>query len=52
MAALTPIIVLRTLVLNGLLGIAFGHLYRTRGLESAMISHFSADLLLHVVLAF
>ena len=49
---LTPVIILRTVVLNGLLGIAFGYLYWTRGLESAMLSHFSADLLLHVVLAF
>jgi hypothetical protein len=48
----TSIIVLRTLTLNGLLGIAFGYLYWTRGLESAMFSHFCADLLLHVVLAF
>jgi membrane protease YdiL (CAAX protease family) len=38
-------------VLNGLLGLAFGYLYWTRGLESAMLSHFSADLLLHVILA-
>jgi membrane protease YdiL (CAAX protease family) len=52
MAPLTTIIVLRTIVLNGLLGIAFGYLYWKRGLESAMLSHFSADLLLHVVLAF
>src|SRR5450759_4687019 len=51
MAPLTPIIVLRTLALNGLLGIAFGYLYWTRGLESAMASHFCADLCLHVVLA-
>jgi len=52
MAPLTTIIILRTIVLNGLLGIAFGYLYWKRGLESAMLSHFSADLLLHVVLAF
>jgi membrane protease YdiL (CAAX protease family) len=52
MAPLTGIIVLRTIVLNGLLGIAFGYLYWKRGLESAMLAHFSADLLLHVVLAF
>lgn len=51
MAHLTPIIVLRTVALNGLLGIAFGYLYWTRGLEAAMVSHFCADLSLHVVLA-
>ena len=52
LAPLTPLIVARAVVLNGLLGVAFGYLYRTRGLESAMLSHFSADLLLHVILAF
>ena len=51
LAPLTPLIVVRAVVLNGLLGLAFGYLYWTRGLESAMLSHFSADLLLHVVLA-
>ncbi len=49
--ALTPLIVLRAIVLNGLAGIAFGYLYFTRGLESAMISHFSADIVLHVLFA-
>lgn len=48
---LTPLIIVRALVLNGLVGIGFGYLYCTRGLESAMLSHFSADLLLHVFLA-
>ena len=51
LAPLTPLIIVRAVVLNGLLGIGFGYLYCTRGLESAMLSHFSADLLLHVVLA-
>jgi len=48
---LTPLFVTRAIVLNGLLGVAFGYLYMTRGLESAMISHFSADIVLHVLLA-
>jgi membrane protease YdiL (CAAX protease family) len=48
---LTPLIVVRAIVLNGLLGIALGYLYFTRGLESAIISHFSADIVLHVLLA-
>jgi membrane protease YdiL (CAAX protease family) len=41
--------VARAVVLNGLAGIAFGYLYWTRGLESAMLSHFSADIILHVI---
>ena len=48
---LTPLVITRAVVLNGLLGIVFGWLYWKRGLESAMISHFSADIVLHVLLA-
>ena len=48
---LTPLVILRAIVLNGLGGIAFGYLYWKRGLESAMIAHFSADIVLHVLLA-
>ena len=48
---LTPLVIVRTVVLNGLLGILFGWLYWRRGLEAAMISHFSADIVLHVLLA-
>ncbi|HSL44277.1 MAG TPA: CPBP family intramembrane glutamic endopeptidase [Anaerolineales bacterium] len=48
---ITPLVIIRAIVLNGLLGIAFGWLYWKRGLEAAMISHFSADLILHVLLA-
>ena len=49
---LTPLVIVRAVVLNGLLGIAFGYLYWKRGFEAAMLSHFSADLVLHVLLAF
>ena len=48
---LTPLVVLRAVVLNGVVGIAAGYLYFTRGLESAMLSHFSADIILHVLFA-
>jgi hypothetical protein len=46
---LTPILVIRTLVLNSLAGVVFGWLYWRRGLEAAMVAHFSADLVLHVL---
>ncbi|HXD11531.1 MAG TPA: CPBP family intramembrane glutamic endopeptidase [Anaerolineales bacterium] len=48
---LTPLIILRAIVLNGVVGIVCGWLYQTRGLEAAMMSHFSADIVLHVLLA-
>jgi membrane protease YdiL (CAAX protease family) len=48
---LTALVITRTVLLNGLIGVVCGWLYWKRGLESAMISHFSADLVLHVLLA-
>ena len=46
---LEAIVVLRTLLLNGIAGVVFGWLYWKRGLEMAMLSHFSADIVLHVI---
>jgi hypothetical protein len=48
---LTPLVVARAVVLNGVIGVVCGWLYWKRGLESAMIAHFSADIVLHVLLA-
>ena len=48
---LTPLVITRAIVLNGLAGVAFGWLYWKRGLESAIAAHFSADIVLHVLLA-
>lgn len=48
-AVVTPYLVVRSLLLNGLAGIVFGWLYWRRGLEAAMLSHFTADVTLHVV---
>lgn len=48
---LSPLVILRAVTLNGLIGIAFGYLYFKHGLESAMLSHFTADIVLHVLLA-
>jgi membrane protease YdiL (CAAX protease family) len=45
---LTTLVVLRAVLLNGIPGVVFGLLYWKRGLESAMVSHFAADLILHV----
>jgi len=45
----TPLVVIRAIVLNGSLGMAFGWLYWRYGLESAMVAHFSADIALHVI---
>ena len=38
---LTPLVITRALLLNGLGGIVFGWLYWKRGLLAAMLAHFS-----------
>jgi membrane protease YdiL (CAAX protease family) len=43
------VVVARTLLLNGIAGLVFGWFYVRHGLESAMVSHFAADLVLHVI---
>ena len=45
---LDTVVVTRTLLLNGIAGLVFGWFYVRHGLESAMLSHFCADLVLHV----
>ncbi|MHC4585000.1 MAG: CPBP family intramembrane glutamic endopeptidase [Planctomycetota bacterium] len=47
---ITPVVVIRAIVLNGIAGIVFGWLYWKKGLEAAIISHFSTDIILHVIL--
>lgn len=47
---LTPIVILRTLALNMIVAIPAGWLYWRRGLLVAMLAHFAADLVLHVLL--
>ena len=50
--SLTGIVIVRAIVLNGIGGIIFGWLYWKKGLESAMIAHFSADIVLHIITPF
>ena len=49
---LTPLVVTRALVLNGFAGLVFGLVYWRFGLEAAMVAHFSADIVLHVITPF
>lgn len=46
---ITPLVVIAALLLNGIAGIAFGYLYRRRGLEAAMIAHFIGDFVIWVL---
>ena len=42
-------VIARTVVLNAIGGVVFGWLYWKRGLEMAVLSHFAADIVLHVL---
>ncbi|MEJ2708015.1 MAG: CPBP family intramembrane metalloprotease [Anaerolineales bacterium] len=46
---LTPWVIARAVVLNGIAGIVFGVLFWQYGLLAAMIAHFTMDILLHVI---
>jgi hypothetical protein len=49
MVALTPLLVIRTILLNALGGILFGWLFWRRGLEVAMVAHAAAHVGFFVV---
>jgi len=52
-SALTDItftVIVRAIVLNGIGGVVFGWLYWKKGLVSAMVAHFTVDIVLHVIL--
>jgi membrane protease YdiL (CAAX protease family) len=46
---LTPMVVGRALLLNGIPGVACGYLYMRYGLEAAMLLHFSLDIIIHLI---
>jgi len=50
LTAITPAIIVRAVLMNGVAGVAFGWLYWKKGLESAMIAHCSCDIALHTIL--
>jgi membrane protease YdiL (CAAX protease family) len=46
---LTPSLVVTVIGLNAFVALGFGYLYWSRGLEAAMLAHFTADLVLHLI---
>ena len=46
---ITPLVVVAAIIFNGIAGVAFGYLYRRRGLESAIVAHFTADFVIYVL---
>jgi len=49
LSTITPLLVIRALLLNSIAGIGFGYLYWKKGLLYTMITHFFADIALHVI---
>jgi len=49
LTTITPIIIARAILLNGVGGVIFGWLYWKKGLESAMIAHFTTDIVILVI---
>ncbi len=47
---ITSLVILRALILNGIAGVVFGWLFWKKGLESAIIAHFTADIFLITLL--
>ena len=46
---ITAVVVTYAVLLNGILGVGCGVLFRRHGLECAMLAHFTADIVLHVM---
>lgn len=49
---LTPLVLIRAFLLNGIGGVVFGFLYWKKGLESAIVAHIFADVLLYGLFPF
>jgi hypothetical protein len=45
----TPLLIVRAILLNGIVGVATGYLFWTYGLEAAMLAHFSGDIVIHII---
>lgn len=46
---LTPLAIFAIMFLKGAAGLVFGHLCWARGVEAAILAHFSADFVMHII---
>jgi len=49
MVTLSPAIISKVMLGNGISGVVFGYLYWKRGLEASLTAHFTGDIVLHVI---
>lgn len=47
---LTPVIIARCFILNGVPGFLFGELYRKHGIHYAMVAHAGAHVVMHIIM--
>ena len=47
--AITATVIIRAILLNGVVAVIYGWLYWKKGLEAAVIAHFSTDIVIHVI---
>jgi membrane protease YdiL (CAAX protease family) len=52
LTAITWEVIVRAILLNGVAAMAYGWLYWKKGLEAAMIAHFTTDIVIHVITPF
>lgn len=45
---ITPLFIVAVISLNAIAALGFGYLFWKRGIEAAMLAHFSANIILHV----
>ncbi len=50
LTAITPLVIARAIVLNGVGGLVFGWLYWKKGLEYSIVAHFTADIVLLAII--
>lgn len=50
LTSITPVVITRAIVLNGIGGLVFGWLYWKRGLEYAILAHFTTDIVLLAII--
>jgi membrane protease YdiL (CAAX protease family) len=48
LGTIPPLMLVRTLLLNAPVGLACGWLFWTYGIETAIVAHFSTDIIYHV----
>jgi membrane protease YdiL (CAAX protease family) len=47
--AMGPLVITAVMIVNGIVAIALGLIYRKWGIEAAIVAHFGGDVMAHVI---